>query len=133
MIRRTRSGFAYIRWDITGVVWACTDPTLLEAVLAELAQMDPGCEVHKEQPRHTFVAPYICSVSIPFERDKHGRPKGDYEHREVAWWIMMQLCERGWEPFDASGVSAFGPKEIDGSHAIRRNGHFFLRLVGRAD
>ena len=129
MIRRTRSGLACIRWDLWGVDWACTDPTWFEAVLAELAQMDPGCEVHRAQPERTFVAPHIARVCMPIKRDKRGRPEWDWSHREVAWWIMQRLCEQGWEPWDANAVFPYGPWDSDQSHSRRNSGDFSLRLV----
>lgn len=105
----TRSGFACIRWDSSGVVWASTDPALFEAVLADLAQMVPGSKIVKNAPKTTLVAPYAS-----FNTKLGGNDS------TVAWWIMKQLCEKGWEPFEVSESS------FEASH-----GYFYLRLIGR--
>lgn len=128
----SRSGFAYIRWDQDGVNWACTDPALFEAVLAELAQMVPGCTVPKEVPKQTFVAPYMSTIG-GLEPSHRGRGERGLYHREVAWWIMKQLCEQGWEPFGASGVTQYTAKCEGATFHSTDFGHFHLRLVARAD
>ncbi|MDO8689234.1 MAG: hypothetical protein Q7R39_04375, partial [Dehalococcoidia bacterium] len=69
------------------------------------------------------------------ERDKRGRVKDSYSHREVAWWIMSKVCEQGWEPFDASGIAQYDVKYYNNNMSYNNmsypneSGHFFLRLV----
>lgn len=107
-----RSGFTKIKWGYQGVYWVCSDPVVFDWVLAELTRILPGCGVRKSVPKQPFVAPFKTTIG----------KLGGSDGYNVAWWIMKQLCEKGWEPFDVE-------KPLD----ARTDGHFFLRLVGRAD
>lgn len=107
------SGFASIDWSRGGVSWACTDAALFEWVLTELTKICPGCRLEKFPQKETFVAPFTSTI------DELGDNDNDYY---VTWWILKQLCEKGWEPFHMEGVMGYGG-----------SGHFYLRRVSRPE
>jgi hypothetical protein len=87
-----------------GMVWlSCTHAQDAREILAELSQRFPGWRVrpHKE---------YISDLGdeTGWQVDKCGG-----RHRYALWWLIRELCARGWEPFavahDPSREAYTGP------------------------
>lgn len=78
-----------------GVVYIhCTDPDTLKTIICEVKQYVPSMR--------SSEGAYRASL------DKlQGR------ERQVKWWIMQQLCLKGWEPFGVTYSS------FEGSYSFR--------------
>ena len=82
---------------IKGVNLYCTDSAEADAVMSQLKEFYPK-----------------------MKRDVAALPTGekflqrltklsDQDREEVLWWLVKQLCSRGWEPLGADSTMAVGP------------------------
>lgn len=64
-----------------GLEIAGTDETTLDWIGDQVQQEKPACEMSNKTQ-------LSCRFRIT-----------GYQPLEVSWWIVQQLCHRGWEPF----------------------------------
>jgi hypothetical protein len=73
-----------------GIVWlACTHKQDVEEILAELGKKFPHWRV---RPHSKYTSESGNETGWRIDQCK-GR------HRYAVWWLVRQLCSRGWEPF----------------------------------
>lgn len=87
-----------------GAVWlSCTQPQEAQAILAELRTRFPEW---RARPRKAYTS--SAGDEAGWLVDKCGG-----RHRYALWWLISQLCSRGWEPLavaqDISREAYSGP------------------------
>ena len=89
--------YAYTEIDATGSgIWLCsTDSESLERILTELRKSIPSLE-SRESSLLSSEDVYLLSLK---------RLQG--QDVRVAFWILKQLCQQGWEPYEG-GLNALG-------------------------
>lgn len=82
--------FATVQGSSHGVGFSCTDSSEIELLTSQLKHYFPQMrlEVATKLPSGELYNCYIKRLS--------GK---DWD---AAWWIMKQLCSRGWEPLGAA-------------------------------
>ncbi len=84
------SGYAEIRWSAKGVRLYCTDDNILNWIASEIKKILPSSRTDEWK----ILTGSTSSLWLDKLQNKDG---------EVAFWILKQLCDRGWEPFSVSG------------------------------
>ncbi len=98
------SGLAQVEWDNHGVHLFCTDEEVINALLAELKSYVP---TYKVGLKRTTVSGQIAGCYLDGFQMKD---------QEVGRWLVTQLCQQGWEPFESQGILA----PIEGFVKFRR-------------
>lgn len=75
----------YDPWDANEIQVASTDNEVVDWISAKAQEQIPSCKIRR----------YGSSSKNPFIEGR-GVDRGLY------MWILMQLCESGWEPFAAT-------------------------------
>jgi hypothetical protein len=88
------SGLAQVEWDNHGVHLFCTDDKVLDALLAELENLVP---TYKVGLKRTTISGQTVGCYLEGFRMRD---------QEVGRWLVTQLCQQGWEPFEAQGILA---------------------------
>jgi len=81
---------AKIMFSSIGLRLGCTDPAEMERLLTQLKQFFPQMRVERMYK--------LPSGEIYWYNVKGLSSKDD----DVGWWIIKQLSQRGWEPFDVA-------------------------------
>jgi hypothetical protein len=73
-----------------GAVWlSCTQPQEAQEILTELRKLRPDWRV---RPRKEYTSD--AGDETGWSIDKCAG-----KHRYALWWLIRQLCARGWEPY----------------------------------
>lgn len=64
-----------------------TDPDLLKLLQAEIHALLPNCHLELAED----LEGRLCTL-------KAGQLNG--QDSELGWWIVKNLCDRGWEPYE---------------------------------
>jgi hypothetical protein len=102
------SGFVQVAWSRNGVNLYCTDQTVLDWLLAELKKYISTYKVAGK--RKTVSGQIVTSHIIELQG----------KDTEVGRWILTELCQQGWEPFEVDGVIALSD---EGFAKLRRPVH----------
>jgi hypothetical protein len=81
---------AKIMYSSVGLRLGCTDASEMERLLSQLKQFFPQMRVERMYK--------LPSGEIYWYNLKGLSATGE----DAGWWIIRQLCQRGWEPFDAT-------------------------------
>lgn len=76
--------------ECQGSVWlSCTEPQEAQEILTELGNLFPDWRV---RPRKDHTSDMGDETGWLID-------KCEGRHRYALWWLIRQLCSRGWEPF----------------------------------
>jgi hypothetical protein len=90
--------FAVINYHVEGkLVFFCTDPSEIDTMLSQLKPLFPKLYL-AEKNNLPSGEMYFCKI------------KGlSYRDLDVSWWLIKQLCLRGWEPLGGDGGGQLAP------------------------
>ena len=84
--------FAQVQWTSTGVRFICTDDAILDAILVQLKKYDPK-----------YIIPLTWEL-ISGETICWKIEKLQAKDMETGLWLVKQLCQQGWEPFESERI-----------------------------
>lgn len=88
-----RNGYTRVNWTEAGVFLSSTDSHVMDWVLDEVKKWLPTMTLFRD-----WRGELPSGETYTYTMQKlQGRD------RDVAWWIVKQLCLQGWEPFAAEG------------------------------
>jgi hypothetical protein len=85
--------YTRVGWTEAGVFLSSTDPDVLDWVFDDVQKFIPTATLFRDW-RGVLPSGETYSYTIQ-------KLKGT--DRDVAWWIVKQLCLQGWEPFAVEG------------------------------
>lgn len=87
--------YAELSFNDSGISVSSTDQQVLDALLTELRTVVKNFRMKqkRELPSGGIYDIFIDKLSA--------------ENYDVGWWILKQLCQRGWEPFAISSAGEY--------------------------
>jgi len=97
--------YKYLALGDPNVTVECTDEQVLEWVVSLVKKVIPSCDHYYYSPAgkdRTYLKKYRVQISKLEDKDI-----------EVRWWLMEQLGQQGWEPFQVGAIWMYFRLEVE--------------------
>lgn len=89
-------GFTEVMWGVGFVEVISTDQPELDWICESIKQLRPACKLDITT-NSLSGEPFIVDIEELGNEDV-----------SMAWWLIKQLCQRGWQPMSRTGIYEHG-------------------------